>query len=232
MYKLEKEELKEVLKCCNADEKAIIGLMYTSGMSSKAICNLDYYDFLFSIDEYFKGNATSPFHINEIHEQLRNCENIVGNWILYNEKKDVSYVTFNSPEASHAIMDSIYLRKGISCITPTEPLFVGHTGKRITNAGISRTFKNIADKTGIDVRPKHLRKLFVETLRSAGVSNETIKHFLGHKCDSIYCYSIHIVSLKPVYEQAAENFSFEQVDFKIPLEEYRNMLKSIGIGPI
>lgn len=63
------EEYKgDVLNCWTLHGFAMQSLIATSGMSIDAICQLDYYDFLSSIDEYFLyGNSTSPFYINDIY---------------------------------------------------------------------------------------------------------------------------------------------------------------------
>ena len=226
------EEYKgDVLNCWTVHGFAMMSLIATSGMNIDAICQLDYYDFLSSIEEYFYGSSTSPFYINDIYMQLRSREDVVGYWKLYNTKKDVRYVTFSTPKSMHAIMDSLYLRKGSREIDPKEPLFVGRKGDRITKEDVETKFQTYS--VGNGPSPNDLRELFVSKLRSAGIHNETIQYFLGEEkdypIDNIFLTD-NLDDLKSDYEKAFLKTTNEVVELKIPLDQYRYLLDEIRIG--
>lgn len=224
------EEYKEdVLNCWNVHGLAMLLLISNSGMSIDAICQLDYYNFLLSISKYFfYGSSTSPFYINEIYMQLRSREDIVGHWRLYNTKKDVSYITFSNPKTMHAIMDSLYLRKGSREIDPKEPLFVGRKGDRITKEDVETMFQTYS--VGNGPSPNDLREHFVDKLRSAGLPNEKIQYFLGEEgYDPSVSFFLtgNYNDLKSDYEKAFQSSTNELVKLKIPLDQYRYLLDEI-----
>lgn len=225
-------ETEDVMTCECLHKNAMMWLMGTSGMRVADLCQLDYFDFLSSIADYFQGSSTSPFRINMIYEQIRSRDDIIGTWELYNKKTGAPYVTFSTPKTMHAIMDSLYLRKGSRQIDQNEPLFVGLNGKRITPEEVTANITNFGDQVGLDIKPEHLRELFVDRLTSAGIPNEIIKLFLGHKIipSTISYVACNRESLISDYKKAFISSAPEEVVLKVPIEQYKYFLDEMRMG--
>ncbi len=103
--------IKESLKHANIEYKAIITLMASSGMGACQIRNLKYGDFIFALRDYLKLKKNNEFDVEEICDQLAECENCVGTWKVIRCKTQNEYVTFSTPESISYILD--YLKERV-----------------------------------------------------------------------------------------------------------------------
>ena len=217
MKKLEnKNDLQEGFKCYLQkgkvmQEYAMVTLMYSSGMGVNDICNLTSYDFLVSVSEYFYNTEICPFCYDEVYSHLRCRDDVIGLWEMYNIKRDSPYVTFCTAEATHAILDWLYI-KNYEHIYLNEPLFTGPDGEAITRNDVYAIFEEMQNHSGISIRSIDLRRLFNETLQSSNVPQEYIKLFLGHDPypDSYFNIMPDMETLRYEYTKAATELSLFQ----------------------
>ena len=66
MSKITRTDLEEVLKYCNQEEKALLLLMYSSGLHVDFICELTHFDFTLSVHEYFNYMTTRSIRFRNI----------------------------------------------------------------------------------------------------------------------------------------------------------------------
>ncbi|PKL72862.1 MAG: hypothetical protein CVV29_06565 [Methanobacteriales archaeon HGW-Methanobacteriales-2] len=228
-----KEDLNNVLKCydekeCIRQEIAIVSLMSSSGLGIKDICDLNYFDFLFSVVDYIVETEICPLCFDEVYSYLRCRDDVIGRWELYNNKRNFPYTTFSTAESTHAILDWLYIKHDTH-ICGYEPLFTGPDGEKITKEYIGLIFSQMENKSGINISSHDLRRLFVETLRSNNVSEGHINHFLGHKANSFPDYKTQTYEdiLKFYYSSAASELSLNPSMVSIPLEDYYCLLDNV-----
>jgi integrase len=189
MKKLEISDLKEIMKDCNLRDKAVILLMFSSGMSAADVCELNYEDFFLSISEYSGIDVEGflPFYwtffVNKVSERVEGRNDLVGTWNIKRPKTGVNYVTFNSNESTHSILNYLINRKCDvkKTISFQEPLFTDEKGNRISKEHISTIFKGMSSKTGKNITAHQLRMLFVEILCDHGADKNFVETVLGHK---------------------------------------------------
>lgn len=228
-----KEDIMEVLKSYGEkeytlQEKAMVNLLFSSGMGVNQLCNLTYFDFLNSVSEYFNNTDICPYYFDEIYSNIRCRDDVIGRWELYNTKKDISYVTFCTAETTHAILDWLYI-KNDTHICGYQPLFTDPNDERITMEYVGIIFKQMEKKSGINISSHELRRLFVETLRSNNVSEKQINHFLGHKANAFPAYMPQKYGdvLKFSYSIVASELSLNPAMVSIPLENYYCLLNNV-----
>ena len=209
---LKKNNLREFLKFCNTKEKAIISLMYSSGMNAEEICNLTYFDFLSSVAEYCKDGDVNPFNLGEICLKIRGRTDIIGTFDRLNAKTDFPFVTYCTVDCMQQIMDWLYLVHGPLGSNVDEPLFFSNDGKKITTEDITSIFKRISYESGIIIQPIDLKRLFVEILISAGVLIDTIMFSLGFEFNPALLdnYTMDKWFLKSVYMNASLDLNIVQ----------------------
>lgn len=176
---LSKVKLREILEFCSLREKAIVSLMYSSGMTARDICGLKYFDFLSSVTKYCLESDISPDNLGDICLNLRGRDDIIGEWDMSNNNGNFTYMTFCPVDCMHSIMDWLYLLKGSESINIDEQLFHDFNGKRITIEEIDLIFGRLSDESGIMIQSIDLRRLFVEKMISAGVLYDNIMLYLG-----------------------------------------------------
>ena len=158
-------------------DRAIILTLYQSGMDVGTLCSL-------KINHVWKG-----LEENEIPLRIT----------LIRRKEAVEYNTFLAVEAIEAVRAYLLERKrkegGIEL---DSPLFIKQGKKRsdvecMKPNLIQKIFRELAVETGLvtakeisktnwnPVRPHALRRAFSDTLRVAGVNEQTIDYMLGHK---------------------------------------------------
>lgn len=100
------DELRFVLNSTNLRTQAIILLMCSSGLSKIDIRHIKYKDFLKAIQDYYKPAKHDQLDIDELTENLKDTD-VVGTWQghrLKNRENPIKYITFNTPEATRAIL--------------------------------------------------------------------------------------------------------------------------------
>lgn len=227
-----KEELKEILKCYGEKENALqenamVKLIYSSGIGVNDICNLTYFDFLTSVAEYFDNTDICPYCFDEVYSYIRCRDDVIGRWELYNNKTDISYVTFCTAESTHAILDWLYI-KNDTHICCYEPLFTGPDGGKLTSEDVQNIFRKMENNTGIRINAHVLRKLFVKTMRDNDLPENYLNYFLGNKVNPFLEMERSSDICKIQYSlKGGSELSLNQSMVTIPLEEYYNLLNNI-----
>ena len=110
------ETIQESLKHANKKYRSIIVLMASSGMGASEIRNLKYGDFLFAVKDYIKMRKTDQYNVDNLIEQLKDCEGCIGIWKVIRVKTRNEYITFSTPESIHYILD--YLKERVRIDDP------------------------------------------------------------------------------------------------------------------
>lgn len=116
----DREIIRESLKHANKKYRAIILLMASSGMGASEVRNLKYGDFIFAVKDYLKLKRNDQYNVDEIIEQLKDCENCIGVWKIIRVKTQNEYVTFSTPESIFYVLD--YLKERVRIGDPPESI--------------------------------------------------------------------------------------------------------------
>jgi len=159
-------------------DRAIILCMFQGGMDESTLCSLNY------------GHVAKEIESGKIPLMLD----------VKRKKVTESYLTFLAEDAVNAL--KAYLaerrRKEVKDFSPDEPLFVRESWKRyrkerIRPKNVQDMFRDLALECGFvtkeelrkthwnPARPHGLRSAFASLLRSAGVNEQDIDFFMGHK---------------------------------------------------
>ena len=217
------DDLKYV-KDCNMMEKAVIKLIFTSGMSAANVIKLNYGDFLVSyrgFDRYVSKPSTSEFD---------KCYDHIGVWCLERVKTGNKYITLSSSETKKSLINYLLDRcRNEGFISAEEPLFVNENGNRITQVDISKIFKKLSNKIGKKVRAHDLRKLFVKTLKDNGTDTIFLDMVLGHKINPVIAahFKYDIGYLKETYREFEEYLILESSDKQHNQDSSLQILKGL-----
>jgi len=197
--RLEKDNIKMILKHANIRNRAIILVMSSSGLSQSDVLDLTVGDFNRGFDE--KTMITTL--------QLRRI------------KTRYDFITFLSPEATKAIMDYLEYRnrkpkennpdiqqayEKRRLRSDKDFIFCKHdipdsylktfdeNERRLNTQGLMDLFRELAKKTGLDtekgqwqiVRAHNLRKFFNSELLNNGADMFLVDFMMGHKIDSVH----------------------------------------------
>ena len=117
------------IKYCNMMEKAVIQLIFSSGMSAANIIKLNYGDFLVSsrgFDRYVSKPSTSEYD---------KCHDYIGVWCLERVKTGNKYITLSSTETKKSLINYLLDRcRNEGFISADQPLFVNENGNRIDSS--------------------------------------------------------------------------------------------------
>lgn len=176
------KEVKKLLDwCSNQRDKAIILVMFQSGMSVAELCSLNYGDVVRELEE---GKIPLQLHI-------------------IREKEKVEYHTFLGKDAVDAL--KLYIKEREirgEKLTHTSPLFTKDGMKklkiqRITPRLVEITLKKLALKSGLvtesqmeaadmnPARPHAFRGAFITILKLAGCNDTAVEYMAGHKLDAV-----------------------------------------------
>jgi integrase len=192
--RLERDQIKEVLKYANVRNKAIILVGASSGLAAADILNL-------KIEDFKRG---------------QDSKTLVTTLRLRRIKTKTDFITFLSPEATLAVQDYLDYRNRKPvveqpssmdawkkrCIrADTDYLFVRtdipneylvtlkEEDRRLNNSGFMDIFRELAKKVGLEskkgewqlVRAHNLRKYFNSTLLNNGCEFFLTEFWMGHK---------------------------------------------------
>ncbi|RKX68179.1 integrase [candidate division TA06 bacterium] len=187
-------------------DKAIILMLFQSGMDVSTLCSLDYGDVAKGLerDEY-----PLPIHV-------------------VRKKAGIEYTTFlgrDGIEALKAYINKRRERQGE--IKHTEPLFVKernrNENKRITRELIEKVLREVAVLSGVvskeemeradmnPCRPHALRGAFSTIMKLQGVNNEIVEYWMGHVIPYEAAYMIpQEEELKRIYAEHEEALSINR----------------------
>lgn len=226
------EDVNIVLNCYGnkeliMQEIAMVSLMSSNGMGIKDIRELNYFDFLYSVSEYLEKTEICPLCFDEVYSNLRCRDDVIGRWELYNNKRNFFYTTFSTAEATHAILDWLYI-KNDGNICGYDPIFTGPDGKKITMEYIEFIFEEMENNSGIHIKAIDLRKLFSKTMRDNNLPEYILNYFLGLTPNP---YPENISSDKIFKIQyrlkGGSELILNQSTVKIPIEDYYTLLNNI-----
>ena len=218
----DQEIIRESLKHSNKMYRAIITLMASSGMGASEIRSLKYNHFLFAIRDYVKLDKGDEFNVDNIINQLKDCENCIGIWKVIRIKKNNEYVTFSTPESIHYILD--YLKERVRTGDPpkslNEYLFRGKKHKKnpereVKESAFMKYFQRLNETMQLGnnkTQAKYafftshqLRRFFATTLDGI-IPHDDIDKMEGHvkgKVDRAY-FKTTVKKLKKSYLQGME----------------------------
>ena len=216
-----RDHIRKAIQVSGLRDKAIVLLHFSSGMGAIELRYLTYRDFIDSVDEYLDLNDEEKLNISKVVSELDKKENIIGTWKIKKIKSGISYITFNSPESVHAILDYLIDRErnNKSIEKFEDPLFVNTWNKPLEKSVHGAIFKRVNDKAGF----KHLegkrrfftsgtlRKAFEKALHKSGLDEITIDCFLGYKIDNMNKSDFinNIESLKTQYMGALDSLCLD-----------------------
>lgn len=197
--RLEKDNIKQILKHANIRNRAIILTMASSGLAQSDVLDLRIKDFKRGIDE--KTNITTL--------ELRRI------------KTQCNFITFLSPEATKAVLEYLEYRNRVPKDT-NQSILIAHEKRRIRSddnflfckhdvpgrylqtlnekdrrlnaQGLMDMFRELAKKTGLDTdkgvwqvaRAHNLRKFFNSALLNNGADIFFTDYLMGHKIDQVH----------------------------------------------
>jgi len=192
-------------------DKAIILMLFQSGMDVSTLCSLDYWDVARGLE-----NDECPLPIHVVRK-----------------KRQVEYTTFlgrDGIDALKAYLNKRRERQGE--IKHTEPLFVkerNYNGnKRITRELIEKMLREVAVLSGVvskeemeradmnPCRPHALRGAFSTIMKLQGVNNEIVEYWMGHVIPYEAAYMIpQEEELKKIYAEHEEALSINRATEQI-----------------
>lgn len=191
----EKSEVKKAIQVSGLRDKAIILLHFTSGMGAIELRYLTYGDFIDSIDEYLDLSPEEKLDLPKIASKLDKRKDIIGTWHIKKIKTGITYITFNTPESTRAILDYLMDREMNNKLIKSfeDPLFINTWNKPLAKSVHGAIFKRINEKAGfghIDGKRRFftsgtLRKSFEKILYKAGIDKMAVNCFLGYKNEDI-----------------------------------------------
>lgn len=235
-----KEEYITAIKhCVTLRDKAILLLQLSSGMGAAEVRNLKYYHFYNALKEYINLHESDIFDISKIKHQTKEISDLVGIWQVVRYKTGMPYITFSSPEATHAIIDYLIERNiQKSIVSLEEPLFIAN-GKQISEHAFSFIYRRINQRANFGNRNKnrdfltsHIpRKMFATTMYESDVEFMAVEWMLGHKIDDTRAayYKNNVENLKKQYLEGLEGLTLEKIKVKkVTTPEYDILLKELN----
>lgn len=217
----DKQQIQKILEISTTLQKALILFMCSSGCAKKETLNLTIQDFIEATKDYHNSED-----IFEVIQKLHDREEIIPQFQIHRQKTNKYYITFCSPEATHAIINYLIDRK--DTLKPEKKLF------KINEKYISDQFGEINRKLSLGnvgkyrkFRTHMLRKWHASMLKNDGMSMDDVNDLQGKSkgvTDQSYFYE-NPKKLKAKYIQHLDaitiNLDVNNLDLKSP--EYVKM---------
>lgn len=215
------KDVKKSLDYSSPTYKATTLLMVSSGMSRAEICSLTFKNFYEAVG--LPKDLMKP--IPDLIEKIKDIDNLIPTWKIRRVKTDKPYFTFNSPQATDAILEYLdqHYRAHKWQPKPEDQLF-RHHNIPITPTAVSMQYRRINEKAGfpkvndrILIRPHSLRKLFATTLERNRMPHLMTRWLLGHTIDNTTnaYFKADSETLKVEYIEIVNQLSTDQVEVKI-----------------
>lgn len=226
------EEINKSLDKSNAVYKAIILLMFSSGMSRSEVASLTFKHFYDGIPL-----KRLPKNLGELIDKLENEENLILYWKLKRVKTGKHYFTFSSPEASDRIFDYLTeLHREYPDYNPQpEDTFFRPFNIPINPESISQYFKRINRRAGLiknrnslTVRPHALRKLFATILEKNKFPHLYTRWLMGHSIDSTTAsyFKADPEAVKQEYITILDHLTTDKVEIKV-VNQYEDIKQEV-----
>jgi integrase len=233
-----KDHVREILSICNRKYKAIITLMFSSGLGASEILSLTYQDFLNSISKYVETPINAPVDVGVLKSKLiENDELIIATWYVTRKKTKYNYTTFSSPESINYILD--YLSQSPP-IDPESSLF-----RTARNQDISlqyNAFKNYFSRLNDELKygtvgrqrffHSHvLRAIFASTLYKNKLPELVVHWLLGHRINPVTeaYFKADINSLREQYITCIPELSIEDTEIRVLDSEDKKRLDELEV---
>ena len=237
----ETKHLKEAQKYASVRQKAIMLLMFSSGMGLSEVRYLDYSHFIDAMEEYLNLDEDDLINVKKVVRQIRDCKNPIGTWRIERFKTGMPYITFNSPESTNAILDYLLHRgkKNKQVKNLSDPLFASHFNLRMSKTAYLGVFQRLNDSCNFGwakgrkkrfLTSHGLRKLFTTTLYNHGVDKLAVDWFLGHRINPVTeaYFKSNVKDLKMRYMNVVDRLTLSEVKVKnVTTKEYDQLLKEL-----
>ena len=221
-----KEHIKKAVSIAGLRDRAIILLQLSSGMGAAEVRNLNYKQFIDSINEYIDLTPSEYLNIFKIAEQIKEKEILVGTWKVIRYKTGMEYITFSSTECTRSIVDyllyRIQMNKNIKSLKTL--LFVNQYNKPLNQFSSTQIYARINKKADLGKRTKNrnfltshmLRKLFTTTLYEEGLDKMAVDWMLGHKINqtSAAYFKAKPERLKQEYLKVENKLTLSEVEIR------------------
>jgi len=216
----DKEIIKSAVEIASPLMKALILFLATSGMSKVEALELSIQDFI---------NATSKYH-NETNillvlETLQNTSDVIPVWNCRRNKTNKFFITFNTPEATHYILNYLYERNKKQQLSKTDKLF------KISSDYYTSKFAELNNMLGLGkagaynrFRGHMLRKFHASQLQKYGMERYLVNVMQGKsnsKVDDVYFFEDEDLLLKKYTGAITGLLFFTDVnEFNVYSDEY------------
>nr|WP_302577854.1 tyrosine-type recombinase/integrase [Methanobrevibacter arboriphilus] len=215
------EHVKIATQTNNLRNNALILFMSSSGTASAETRNLSIGDFIKATNEYHNSD-----NLKDVLNELNDIEGIIPTWHMTRIKTNYPYYTFNSPEATEAIIKYLETRPNAK---KREKLFP--MGERY----LSKIFNRINHNNGWGYKETRcffhshaLRKFFATELMKAGLDFLKIQWMSGRHVDSTTeaYFKADPSNLKQEYLKVVDNLSVNKVKInEITTEDKKELEK-------
>jgi len=177
---LRSEQVKQLVEhATSLRDRAIILMLFQSGMDVSTLCGLDFGDIAAELARYDK-TGESPLAVRVVRK-----------------KQHIAYTTFLGRDGIDALQSYLSWRqKRLTALKHDEPLFIKERvltkRQRITPRLIQKMLRELAVVTGLvspeemaradfnPCRPHALRAAFSSVMKLEGVNNEVVEYWMGH----------------------------------------------------
>lgn len=219
-----KEHVKKACSIASIRNKAMILMHFSSGMGSSEVRNLTYVDFLNSILDYIDIDDYNELNSVYIAKQILKVKDCIGTWKLGRYKKARPYVTFNSPESTHAIAEYLIYRfqNNRPVLSLDDYLFITYSYNKINPTSHTLMFERLNDACGFGYRKNgnrfftshRLRVAFGTAGKERGIDRIDIKRMMGQKGDLLDDAYLKTTAerLKNEYMKFVQDLSIEMIE--------------------
>jgi len=233
-HRLDRDDVKELLKHADIRNRAIILLMVSSGLAQADVLDMKVGD--------FRGGHDPDTEIATLH--------------VRRIKTGCNFITFTTPEASLAVWDYINRRNQESdpeyeknrIRSDGDYLFVSKNirktylstlddgDRRLSSSALMETFRQLSRKCGKEtvkggwspIRAHGLRKLFFTLLLNHGCDQFLAEFWMGHTIDAVRLayFEADPKKLRAIYTKFIPFLSIEDTEVRtIETDEYKELKK-------
>lgn len=227
------DDIEKSLDYSSPTYRAITLLCVSSGMSRAEICSLTFKNFYKAVG--LREDLMKP--IPDLIEEINEVDSLIPMWKVHRIKTGKPYFTFNSPEATDAILDYLdqHYRDYNWQPKPEDQLFRQYN-KSITPDSVTVQYQRINKRAGfpkingrVHIRPHSLRKVFATTLEKNRMPHLMTRWLLGHTIEGTTnaYFKADPESVKEEYIEIVNKLSTSKVEVKIVRTGYDGVISEI-----